>query len=201
MGPYSRALRRTGKKLPAILQGEASPANADEAVTVAQMCQYKKRFAAVSRLYADAFTAEPKLAGDLNQHYRYYATCSAALAVAGQGKDARLLPDKVVTMFRRWALGWLRDHLPAYAKLAEQNNPVQNQMIQQQMAHWRRDPDLASVRDAAALDRLAAHERAAWQALWRDVDELAKRVAKQDKAGEKPEKRENENQAKKGSRK
>ncbi len=48
--------------------------------------------------------------------------------------------------------------------------------------------DLASVRDAPALDHLADNERAAWQALWRDVDELAKRVANNDKAGEKPDK-------------
>jgi hypothetical protein len=50
------------------------------------------------------------------------------------------------------------------------------------MAHWRRDSDLASVRDPAALDRLPENERAAWQALWRDVDALAKRVAKKDES-------------------
>ncbi len=187
------------KKLPAILQGEASPANADEAVTLAQMCQYKKRYVAAARLYADAFTAEPKLADDLNQQHRYNAACSAALAAAGQGEDARLLPDKVVTMFRRWALGWLRDHLTANAKLAEQNNSAENKAIQQRLAHWHRDPDLASVRDAAALDRLAANERAAWQALWRDVDALAKRVANNDKAGEKREKQEDAKSPKKDS--
>jgi hypothetical protein len=43
-----------------------------------------------------------------------------------------------------------------------------------------RDADLVSVRDHPALDRLAEAERAAWRALWRDVDELTKRVAKED---------------------
>jgi hypothetical protein len=33
------------------------------------------------------------------------------------------------------------------------------------------------VRERPALDRLPEGERAALQALWRDVDELAKRVA------------------------
>jgi hypothetical protein len=33
------------------------------------------------------------------------------------------------------------------------------------------------VRDRQALDRLPEDERAAWQALWRDVDELAKKDA------------------------
>jgi tetratricopeptide (TPR) repeat protein len=169
------------KKLPAILWGEAKPANPSEAIDLASMCQqpYKKRYAASARLFADAFAAEPKLAADLNQQHRYNAACSAALA-AGQGEDARLLPDKVVTMFRHWALGWLRADLKAYAQLAGQNNPAVKQTIQQRLTHWKRDPVLASVRDPQALDRLADNERAAWQALWRDVDELAKRLAKKD---------------------
>jgi hypothetical protein len=38
-----------------------------------------------------------------------------------------------------------------------------------------------SVRNPSSLDRLPANERNAWQLLWRDVDELAERLAKQDK--------------------
>jgi hypothetical protein len=83
-------------------------------------------------------------------------------------------------MFRRWALGWLRDDLTAYANLVGQNNPAVKQAIQQRLVHWRRDPDLVAVRDPQALDRLAGNERAAWQALWGDVDELAKRLATKD---------------------
>jgi serine/threonine-protein kinase len=175
------------RKLPTILKGEATPANPGEAIALAGMCQqpYQKRYAASARLYADAFAAEPKLAADLNQQHRYNAACSAALATAGQGEDAGRLPDKVVCMFRRWALGWLRDDLTVYAKLAGQNNPAAKQFIQQQLTHWRRDPDLASVRDPAALDHLPDDERAAWQALWRDVEELSKRVAKTDTAKKK----------------
>jgi hypothetical protein len=180
---YRQAIAFFSKKLPAILTGEESPANTGEAINLAQMCQQHKQFhAASARLYADAFAAEPKLAADPNTWNRYNAACSAALAAAGQGEDARLLPDKVASMFRHWALGWLRDDLTAYAKLAEQNNPTVKQPIQQRLAHWRRDADLASVRDPAALDRLADNERAAWQSLWRDVEELSKRVAKTDTA-------------------
>jgi Flp pilus assembly protein TadD len=177
------------KMLPAVLQGEASSPNASDAIALAQMCQqFKKRHIAAARLYADAFAAESKLTDDLQQHHRYKAAYSAALAAAGQGEDARLLPDKAVCMFRHWALVWLRDDLTAYAQLAERNDPTVKQTIQQRLAHWRRDPDLASVRDPQALDRLADNDRAAWQALWHDVDELAKRVAHKDKAGEEREK-------------
>jgi tetratricopeptide (TPR) repeat protein len=169
------------RKLSFILMGEASPATADEAVALASMCQqpYKKRYAASARLYAEAFVLEPKLAADLNKQHRYHAACSAALA-AGQGEDAHSLPDKSVAMFRQWALGWLRDDLKTYAKHAERNNPDVNKAIQYQLAHWRSDADLASVRDPRALDHLAESERSAWKALWRDVDQLANRVVKKD---------------------
>jgi hypothetical protein len=94
------------------------------------------------------------------------------LAAAGQGEDARRMPDKVACMFRRWALQWLRADLTAYATLAGQNNPAMKQDIQQRLTHWRGDPDLASLRDPKLLNRLPDNERAAWQALWRELDEL-----------------------------
>jgi serine/threonine-protein kinase len=167
------------KKLPAILRGEGAPANPGQAVVLASMCQQpdKKRFAAAARLYADAFAAEPKLPADLNRQLRYNGARSAALAAAGQGEDARRLPDKVAAMFRRWALGWLRDDLQAYARYARQNNPRRSQAIGEMLAQWRRDPDLASVRDPQSLDRLPVDERSGWESLWRDVDRLADRVA------------------------
>ncbi|MHB1426482.1 MAG: tetratricopeptide repeat protein, partial [Gemmataceae bacterium] len=110
---YAERMVALEKKLPAVLQCEASPANADDVTTLAWMCRqsYQKRYAASARLYAGAFSSEPKLAADLDAWHRYSAACSAALAAAGQGEDARLLPDKTVAMFRRWALGWLRDDL------------------------------------------------------------------------------------------
>jgi Flp pilus assembly protein TadD len=167
------------KQLAATLAGKESPNNAEVALTLAWMCQqpYKKRHAASARLYADAFAAEPKLATDLNAEYRYNAARSAALAAAGEGEDARLLPDKAAAMFRRWALGWLRDDLTDYSKVAE-NNPAVKQTIQERLSHWKGDSDLASVRDAQALERLPDNERADWQALWRDVDELLEQAAK-----------------------
>jgi hypothetical protein len=37
------------------------------------------------------------------------------------------------------------------------------------MDHWQKDTDLAGVRDAAALAKLPAAERAVWQKLWAEV--------------------------------
>jgi serine/threonine-protein kinase len=168
------------KKLPAILSGEQSPANASEALTLAWMCQqFKKEYAAAARLYAEAFTASDLAVDFLKTQIRYDAAWCAALA-ATEGEKTRLLPDKVVVMFRLWALRWLRDELTAYAKLVEQNNKQMNQFIPYRLANWRSNPYLASVRDPSALERLPDNERVAWQALWRDVDELQTHVAKED---------------------
>ncbi|HEY7428499.1 MAG TPA: tetratricopeptide repeat protein, partial [Gemmataceae bacterium] len=168
-------------KLPAILRGEAEPADVSERQTLADLCgRYKRLPAASARLYADAFTTEPILATGLNQQYRYNAACSAALAAAGQGEDARLLPDKVVTMFRRWALGWLREELAAYGKIAPQSNSAMKQTIQQRLAHWQRDPDLASVRESEQLAKLPQAEQEEWRRLWAGV---AGTAALSDRAG------------------
>jgi tetratricopeptide (TPR) repeat protein len=111
------------KKLPAVLGGHDTPASAAEALTLAQMCQLQKRPAAAARLYADAFTTQPRLAADLDRQHRDDAACSAALAAAGAGEDARLLPDRVTLMFRAWALAWLRANLQEYTRLAGRATP------------------------------------------------------------------------------
>ncbi|HEY7428116.1 MAG TPA: tetratricopeptide repeat protein, partial [Gemmataceae bacterium] len=162
------------RKLPAILRGEAEPADAAERLALADLCyRYKRLYADAARLYADAFTAEPKLAADLNQQHRYNAACSAALAAAGQGEDARLLPDKDATMFRRRALDWLREELAAYGQIAPQNNPAMKQTIQKRLAHWQRDPDLAGVREPEQLAKLPPAEKEEWRRLWAGVASMA----------------------------
>jgi hypothetical protein len=41
--------------------------------------------------------------------------------------------------------------------------------VEAALKHWQRDADLAGVRDAGAVARLPAEERAAWRELWADV--------------------------------
>ena len=82
-------------------------------------------------------------------------------------------------MFRRWALGWLCEDLLAYTTLAQRRNPAQNQKIQKSLLRWRRDSDLAIVRESQVLDHLPDNERTGWQSLWHDVDELLLRIARE----------------------
>ena len=91
-------------QLPAVLRGDVQPRTAGERVEFATLCQYKGLLAAATRLYADAFAADPALSDDLRGQHRYNAACIAALAAAGQGANATLLPDKSVVGLRCQAL-------------------------------------------------------------------------------------------------
>jgi eukaryotic-like serine/threonine-protein kinase len=99
--------------LPKIRRGEAEPTTAADCLELAWLCQRpsKRLHVAAARFAAAAFAADPKLANDFRQQHRYAAACSAALAAAGQGADARLLPAKFVPALRRQALTWLRADL------------------------------------------------------------------------------------------
>jgi eukaryotic-like serine/threonine-protein kinase len=165
------------RKLPAVLGGDAEPAGPAERLEVAGLCgRYKRLHAAAARLADEAFTADHRLAADLNAQHRYNAACSAALAAAGQGEDARLLPDKVALMLRLRARRWLRADLDAYAQVLQRGSPAVKKVIRQRLAHWQTDPDLAPVRERAALARLPADERELWRELWTEVGILRERA-------------------------
>jgi tetratricopeptide (TPR) repeat protein len=156
-----------------VLKGETTPADARERLQLAFFCQnYKKLYAASAAWYVEAFAAEPKVADDLKAHHRYNAACSAALASSGKGHDAGKLTDDERARLRRQALDWLRADLAIYAKQLPAANALSRTMLQKQMEHWRRDDDLIALRDAAALAKLAADEREAWQQLWAEVEML-----------------------------
>ena len=136
-------------------------------------------FAAASLAWlclAPAFAAEPKLADDPHQPHRYNAACAAALAAASQGEDAARLPDKLRDGLRRQALRWLSDDLAAWRKLLTGGGAQARQALAQHLRHSQKDPDLAPVRDAAALAALPDAECAAWEKLWADVADLLKKA-------------------------
>jgi hypothetical protein len=107
--------------------------------------------------YQQAFAAEPQLEG----RQRYSAACAALLLAAGQ--------DVTVTPLAPWAAD-LR-HQARHWLLAELEG-VRQAPDAKRLASWKRDADLASIRDAAALKALPAAEREAWQRFWAEVDQL-----------------------------
>jgi hypothetical protein len=91
-------------RLPAVLQGQDKSANAAEHLQFAELCTLKKRYSDAARFYADAFTAQPKLADDLQAGHRYNAACYAALAATRQGAELPRLTRRSVSasVGRRW---------------------------------------------------------------------------------------------------
>jgi hypothetical protein len=60
--------------------------------------------------------------------------------------------------------------------MAGEGTPQERQFAAHMIQDWPEAPALAGLRDKAALDKLPAAEREAWQRLWADVDALLKRA-------------------------
>jgi hypothetical protein len=154
--------------LPDLLSGKATPAGPAERIELAGLCSLKRLHHAEARFYAEAF-AQPKLADGLKAAHRYNAACAAALAAAGRGKDADKLDAPAQARLRQQALDWLKTDLQLWQQRTRSGQPAALQAVRRTLSHWQTDPDLAGVRDAQTLARLAESERQHWQTLWADV--------------------------------
>jgi tetratricopeptide (TPR) repeat protein len=157
--------------------GRYTPATATEHIELVRWCRIKKLHHAAAGLYAGAFAADPKMAGDVKLDNRYNAACCASLAAAGQGDDASKLDDRERARVRKQALEWLRADLEQWRSQGEAGKPGDHAAMHRALSHWRVDQDLAGVRDAAALEKLPAEERAACEAFWADVAKLLAKAA------------------------
>jgi tetratricopeptide (TPR) repeat protein len=173
-------------KLPAFLKGEFQPNGSTERLALARVCQVKKLNHAAAQLYLDLFAAEPKLADDLKAVHRYRAACAASLAAAGQGEDAGKLDDKEKARLRKQALDWLRADLALHTKQVESGQAAERTAAQKALRHAQKDTDFDGLRDAAALAKLPAEERAAYERLWVDVAALLQKAQARAKKETKP---------------
>jgi hypothetical protein len=130
---------------------------------------HQGRFASLARWYGETFTTHPELlAGPAGGHL-YDAARAAALAAAGQGRDAAGLDYEGRAGFRRQALNWLRAELEAHRRLLGEEPQTARLSVARDMGYWLEDPHLAGVREPDALARLPTAERQAWQKLWANV--------------------------------
>jgi serine/threonine-protein kinase len=170
-------------KLPAFQNGSYTPATNAERLALAEWCQIKKLHHTATRLYVAAFAADPKLADDLSAAHRYHAACHAALVGAGHGADAGKLDNQQRARLRQRALAWLHADLPLLDKQMKSGRPGEVALARAVLEHWRKDPDLAGLRDKDPLARLPAEERAACAKLWADVAALLKKAEERPKGG------------------
>jgi tetratricopeptide (TPR) repeat protein len=176
--------------LPAVLKGEAAPIDSAAEAALAETAQMSSRrlFAASTRLYSQAFAADPTLEGQLgavtHNGYRYDAACAAALAAAAQGEDAHGLSAEERDALRRQAVNWLRAELNELAPVAAPANtaavlehPELIWYIHRTLKIWQGNADLAVLRDEAALAGLPQEGREECRKLWAGVEALAARTA------------------------
>ena len=88
---------------------------------------------------------------DLRAGHRFNAARAAALAGGGHGDDVSGLGEPQREELRRQARDWLRLDLLAWAKKVETGTEADRIQARKTLAPWRDDPDLAVVRDPAAL--------------------------------------------------
>jgi tetratricopeptide (TPR) repeat protein len=171
--------RRLGKleeRLPVVLRGEKRPADAAEQNDYARVCYFKSRYSAAARLWAGAFTADPKLAEDLNAGYRYDAACAAALAASGRGGEIGPISNQERLRWRKQALQWLRADLTENGKLLEGRKPKEYRLVRQRLQQWLVDQNLAGLRESTAVAKLPAEDQQACRRLWADVKALLAQV-------------------------
>jgi serine/threonine-protein kinase len=163
-------------KLPGILRGAAQPADAGERIELAHLCTIKKLPGTAARFFAEAFAAQPTWAEDLVTSNRYNAARVAALAGCGQGKDDPPLNEPTRARWREQALAWLRADLALWTKRLADAKPEVRTAVQQRLEEWQRDPDLAGLREEAALAKLPAAEQKTCRQFWADVQLLVKQI-------------------------
>jgi serine/threonine-protein kinase len=163
-------------RLPTLLKGKAQPASPAEGLEFAALCRLKKLSAAAARFSAEAFAADPKLADNLAAYNLHAAARAAALAAAGQGRDAGQLTVPERARLRQQALTWLRADLARWTKILDSGHPQARAAVQRELRYWQGEPDLAGIRDAAEVAWLPETERIACRQLWADVDALLKRA-------------------------
>jgi hypothetical protein len=163
-------------RLPAILDGVETPADADEALKFARLCVSKRQHAGAARLFAFAFSASPSLAEDARSDDRYNAACCAALAARSSGEGAAEFDDEQRATWRRQARDWLLAELSARESRLDSGAASDRVELLSSLTHWTEDPDLASLRDEPATVGLSESEREECRTLWRAVESLKHRV-------------------------
>jgi formylglycine-generating enzyme required for sulfatase activity len=98
-----------------------------------------------------------------NSFDRFAAARATALAAVGQGQDQPPL-DAAKAKLRRQAHDWLKAELTDWSKVQPPRL-----LVARNLWNWQHAPDLAGIRDAAALDKLPAEERKAFVQFWGDV--------------------------------
>jgi hypothetical protein len=127
-------------------------------------------------LYFDAVVTDPKLLDNLDAQNRFSAARAASLAAFGLSEDSTAISESQRTWCRHQARDWLRAAFTSVAKNIPTSETWMRLRVQRTLMEWRADPDVASLRDPVALEKLSQSERQEYAVFWSDVDALLRRV-------------------------
>jgi serine/threonine-protein kinase len=178
-GWIRQVLRREAERmivpnLAALLAGKEQPRDNDERLALIGVCRFENRLTTLARIYAEAFAVDPKLA----ESHRVNAARAATQAGCGHGIGAGGLGDAERTDWRARARKWLREELAARgAALARDFNKARDG-VRQALTAWQTEPELAGIRDPAALEKLSPSEREDCRKLWDEVTTVLNSTSK-----------------------
>jgi serine/threonine-protein kinase len=159
-------------RLPAFLRGQDRPADAGEAVGLAQLCFSRRLTATSARLWSEVWATRPELVDDLGADSRYQAARAWALAGCGWGEDSALSDAAARKRWRAQALDWVQQEFAACASLLHKGPLRERAEIPQRLGRWQVDPAWAGLRDEAGLALLPDAERRVFRDLWSRVQDL-----------------------------
>ena len=121
-----------------------------------------------ARWLAARLESEPAHRANPDTGLRLEVARAAALTGSGRGEGASALSEEEKAVWRRRALGWLEGELAAWRGRLEQGQAT-NQTVLRTLDGWFQDPDLAAVREEAALALLPDEETETLRAFWAKV--------------------------------
>ena len=160
-----------------VLNGKSQPQDNSQRFALGLVAHLKGHYAASARFYSDAISADPDSVVDPSvSSLRYRAACSAVLAGCGRGKDDSPPGDAEKATLRSQARDWLRSELKSWDRIAMALGLEKRQFAANTIAHWKKDAELAMIREETALAILPEAERKEWQAFWAEVDQLLEKI-------------------------
>ena len=163
-------------RLPAVLEGKDKPVDAAETLEFAELRGLMGQEVAAARLYAEALSGSPRMAGELHAEHRYRAACAATLAARGRGGDAVRLSEAERAQWRQRAREWLRAEVTLWTSVLDDGPHADRILVAQKLAHLWADPQLDDLLDHEAVDRLPPAERQECRALRDAIDILIQRA-------------------------
>lgn len=157
----------------------ASPMDAAECFSCAEIARMKGSHSRAADLYLQAFSLNPDLPSDLRTGARYNAACSAALAGAPTTDRAQTTEAATTSNHQKWRLQsieWLTQDLKLWKTLQARGETKAIPVIRSTLQRLRVTPQLSSVRDATAVAHLSEAEREACLKLWVQVDATLARL-------------------------